>query len=110
MARSNILSPEQVRHVLLSDETQSSLCRHYGVSRETIRKIRQGRTHIALWPEIPRVATRRAICPDCVHWGEGCTLGIPESKEPGVGQHYAQQCVSFIRPGEDPVPIGDAPP
>lgn len=110
MANAHVLTPDDIREILLSDATQASLCRQFGVSRETIHRLRSGKSHRQLWPEIERVRTIRATCPKCVQWGrKGCGLGIPESQEPGVGQHWASCCPAFIRSAH-PEPIADAPP
>ena len=106
------LKEASVREILISDQPQVDLAKRFRVSRELIRRIRSGRSYAEFCPEIERVPTRAVRCHHCLHWemGEGnnsghCTLGIPESTEPGIGQHYARVCNSFIRPGEDHVPI-----
>ena len=110
------LSEESVREILISDLAQVDLAAQYHVSRELIRRIRSGKSYAEMCPDIERVPTRAVRCHHCLHWEMGrdsshhghCTMGIPESFEPGIGQHYARVCNSFILPGGDHVPIEGA--
>lgn len=106
------LKEASVREILTSDEPQVDLAKKFHISRELIRRIRSGKSYAEFCPDIERVPTRSISCHACLHWalGQGhhsghCTLGIPESREPGIGQHYARVCNNFIPPGGDHVPI-----
>lgn len=112
----NRLPEEAIREILLSDAAQVDLAARFHVSRELIRRIRSGKSYAEMCPDIERVPTRAVRCHQCLHWAVGeqegesgrCTLGIPESLEPGIGQHYARVCNNFIPPGGDHAPIEGA--
>lgn len=104
-------TPDDVREILLSDAPYKELSRRFGASRELLRRIKNGTSYAGYCPDIIRLPNRAVRCHECNHWELAddehrhgyCSLGIPESQEPGVGQHYARLCATFI-PAAGPVP------
>lgn len=88
------LPPEQVRLILLSSDSDSSLARRFKRSRPAIANLRTGRSYADLWPEIPRRSPPRS-CHDCQQWLHGrCSLGFPDPELEGPG--FAADCESFL--------------
>jgi len=89
------LSDEQVRDILQSEESDTTLGRRHGVSRSTIGYIRNGKHFAKIRPDIPRRSSKS--CSRCQHWKNArCTFGFPDPHEEGL--HAATYC-NLYAPG-----------
>lgn len=98
-------TPEEVREILLSEETAAVLAERYGCTESALGQIRLGKAYADLWPEIPRrgfiaaSATPGALsCLNCTHWRGGakpCAEGVPDASERDPG--FANYCEFHAR-------------
>ncbi len=87
------LNAEQVRTLLLTDKRVSDLAREWNCNRNTLTKVRRGKSHADVCPEIPRWGAdgrspRR--CQTCSHHDGACGFGFPEFEE--LGPAFASEC------------------
>ena len=102
-------SPEQIREILLSDESDQAVARQIGRSIAVVRLIRIGEVYSELWPEIPRrrrcgerqlkdrpqPQAQAITCLSCQHWShDRCSMGFPDPELEGVG--FAADCETFL--------------
>lgn len=81
--------------ILESDETISVLSQQLGWCTQTIKKIRTGKLHAYVRPDIPRRPEAKGEtrkCAKCIHWLKGrCSMDFPESTR----SNYACICPLF---------------
>jgi hypothetical protein len=90
--RQTKLTPAAVTHILLSTEHNSVLAAQYGVTRQAISLIRNGKNWTDVSPELPRVPIRvkesirkdyikqTQHCFNCLEYQQGeCAFGFPEA-------------------------------
>lgn len=94
------LTPADVVFILQSKEPNQILAVQFNVTRQAISLVRNGKSHLDIAPEIPRIPVRlkgsqiprkNAVhCRNCVEWnGEECYFGFPEAiNEPT----FANEC------------------
>jgi hypothetical protein len=86
------LTPAAVAHILQSTEHNTVLAAQYGVTRQAISLIRNGKSWIDVSPELPRVPIRvkesirkdyikqSQHCFNCLEYKSGeCAFGFPEA-------------------------------
>jgi hypothetical protein len=92
------LKPEQVAQVLAASRTISNveLAKQFGVSRETIRQLRTGRTWKNVDPDQERLRAGR-LCYDCTFYvnERGCGMGFPDFDV--AGPRFANDCEAYAK-------------
>jgi len=91
-ARQTKLTPAAVTHILLSTEPNSVMAAQYGVTRQAISLIRNGKNWTDICPDVPRVPVRvkesvrkdyiqqSKHCHNCIEYQHGeCAFGFPEA-------------------------------
>jgi len=106
------LTAQDVLFILESTESNQALGQRFGVSRQAISLIRNGKTWTDIAPEIPRIPVRLVNnvrkdypaafvdCRNCVEYVHGeCSFGFPEAiDEP----EFAAACQLFKRNQDHP--------
>ena len=95
------ITPDQVRHILLSTDSLRVIAKQIGCSVEAVRQVRVNITHRNIHPEIQRpgqprpkpLLTDSPTCYQCQHWADRCTFGYPDPMEEGPG--FASDCSMF---------------
>lgn len=91
------LSQGDVIEILATPRTVTNveLGRRYGVSREAIRKIRQGTLYARFNEHVPTTGEVR-YCSGCKFFdaGTGCGMGFPDFEE--IGPVFANECEAFM--------------
>lgn len=87
-----LFTPDEIKLILLSEESSSVLAKKTGRSRWAVNQVRSGRTYKNVHSEIPR---RSGLsCRNCDHWSlNGCDLKIPD--QPLEGNSFANDCSSY---------------
>lgn len=109
------LTEDQVVQILTSDARNSAIAREFGLTAETIRRVRQGQHYAEIRPDIPRwepkpQASQGCSCWNCIHHrtymvqrNDGsssteravrCGIGLPDPLH--HGPRFAAMCASFI--------------
>ncbi len=95
--RSCKVTEAQVVRILESNESNTDLAKELGFCTHTILKIRKGRIHSDIRPDLerkPDFVAKPKLCHECIHWSRNkCTMDFPESRRPG----YANICSVFER-------------
>lgn len=106
MARTNShkLTPADVLVILQSKEPNHVLAKQFGVTRQAISLVRNGKTYTYVAPHLQRIPVRLkgsqvdrnlTTCKSCVEWdGQECFYGFPEAIEEPT---YATDCSLFKR-------------
>lgn len=93
--RSRKVTEAQVARILESNESNTRLAKELGFCTHTILKIRKGRIHADIRPDLerkPDFVAKPRLCHQCIHWSrDKCTMDFPESKQVG----YANVCSVF---------------
>lgn len=91
------LTTEDAEKILLSKESNSTLAKRFGVSKETIRKVQTQNTYQDVYRRLVLAGKLEApdglkFCEACVHWidGRGCDFGFPDA-----GNDFASDCYLF---------------
>lgn len=91
--RRSVPTPEQVREILLSDESGLTLAKKIDCRRQVIYDIRCGRAYRDLFPEIERSVDKN--CRRCAHWNhQRCGLGFPDVIRSGPA--FARLCSAYV--------------
>lgn len=117
MARPHItkLTPADIIYILQSDKDNHTLGQEFGVTRQAISLVRNGKLWMDIAPEIPRIPVRlrntvpkaRLVaskhCHNCVEYRRGeCSYGFPEAiDEP----EFAAACSLYNRNPNHPSPM-----
>ena len=86
------LCRDDVIAILTSKESQHSLSRQYGLTRQSISRIQLGLMYKDIYEEMGKPAQNKIrFCSTCVHWcKEECTFGFPEA-----GHRFATECFVY---------------
>jgi hypothetical protein len=97
--RGHAITPDEVKLILTSELSNYKLGKQLQIHASTVSKIRVGRIHRRIHPEIPRrdqfkVLQLARSCLQCQHWGRGrCRYDFPDPLEEGPS--FAQDCDLF---------------
>lgn len=101
------LKPADIELILQSKEPNQVLAAKFGVTRQAISLVRNGKSYTYIVPDLPRIPVRMKnsvrnviTCQDCTEWnGQECFFGFPEAiDEP----NYAADCSLFRRNPDSP--------
>ena len=94
------VTADEIALILTSPLSNNQLARQLQLDAATIRKIRVGKIHARIHPELPRGAISAApalSCQDCQHWrGNRCHFGFPDPIDEGPS--FAADCDLYARP------------
>lgn len=91
VVRSESEREDLVRTALLRFElSHAQVGRQFGITRQAVQQLRTGKTYREVLPGLPRWRS----CERCVHWRDGCTLGLPEVEDLGPVE-AATNCEAF---------------
>jgi hypothetical protein len=111
MARTNQpkLTPADVLIILQSKEPNQVLAEQFGVTRQAISLVRNGKSYTHVAPDLPRIPVRLKgsridrnliTCSSCIEWdGQECYYGFPEAIDEPT---FATECSLFRRNSEHP--------
>lgn len=130
------LTDEQIRRILLSEDSSRVLAKRMHITHPLVSRIRRGLVYVDRCLDLPRwpynhilrngkFIHKKSTCNQCIHYvstwdprhnGHVCALGIPEIKT--IGSIFARDCPAFTpEPCLQPHPntigprtIGDMPP
>jgi len=97
--RGHAITPDEVKLILTSELSNYKLGKQLQIHASTVSKIRVGRIHRRIHPEIPRRDQFKVLqlvrsCLQCQHWGHGrCRYDFPDPLEEGPS--FAQDCDLF---------------
>lgn len=106
--RGRPITPDEVRLILTSELSNYKLADQLQINASTVSKIRVGRIHRHLHPDLPRRDQSRGLqlvrsCLQCQHWGRGCCrYDFPDPLEEGLS--FAQDCDHFAA-STQPIPL-----
>ena len=87
------ISDDDIVIILESTLSNTKMGEVYGISRQTVQQIRNGKTYADVRPDIPRVGGRS--CKKCQHWhNERCMFDFPDPIEEGI--YAARYCNLYL--------------
>ncbi len=87
------LSEQDIVLILESPVSDAQIAVQYGLSRQSIQKIRRGKTYADIRPDIPRRSNQS--CTKCQHWhNDYCSFGFPDPVE--EGPRVARYCNMYL--------------